>query len=74
MHLRFMAGKAFIDLDETREAVRLAAADPESAQYALALAELAHAEQWAEMPDAAAPAHEAIARARRDERPAGSSS
>jgi DNA-binding CsgD family transcriptional regulator len=60
MHLRFMAGREFIDLDEMREAVRLAAADPGSSEYALALAELAHAELWADVPDAAAHARDAI--------------
>ncbi|WP_173924083.1 LuxR family transcriptional regulator [Agromyces sp. Marseille-P2726] len=60
MHLRFMAGDAFIELDEMREAIGLASADPKSSQYALALAELAHAELWAEAPGAAAHAREAI--------------
>ena len=64
MHLRFMAGKEFIDLDEMREAARLAAADPASSEYALALAELAHAELWADVPDAAAHARDAIGAAR----------
>ncbi|WP_269747762.1 helix-turn-helix transcriptional regulator [Agromyces laixinhei] len=60
MHLRFMGGQGFIDLDEMTEAVRLAAADPSSPQYALALAELAHAELWADVPGAEAHAREAI--------------
>ncbi|GAA1057211.1 helix-turn-helix transcriptional regulator [Agromyces luteolus] len=64
MHLRFMAGLGFIDVSGMRAAVRLASVDPASAQYALALAELAHAEIWAEAPEAAAHAREAIAVAR----------
>ena len=47
MHLRFMRGLAFIEVDEMQDAVRLASADTASPQYALALAELAHAELWA---------------------------
>ncbi|KRE23550.1 hypothetical protein ASG80_07590 [Agromyces sp. Soil535] len=64
MHLRDIAGQAFIDVDEMREAVRLAEADTTSPQYALALAELAHAEVWAGHHDAPAHASAAIAIAR----------
>ena len=46
MHLRLMMGRAFILLDEMEDAVRLAAADRSSPEYALALAELSHAESW----------------------------
>lgn len=52
VHLRFMAGRGFIDPDELRVAQRLAASDPASAEHALAMAELAHAELWAGRPDA----------------------
>ncbi|MFF2276421.1 ATP-binding protein [Agromyces sp. NPDC058126] len=64
MHLRFMAGRGFIEVGAMREAVRRAFADRSSAEYALALAELAHAELWAELPDAAAHARAAIVVAR----------
>ena len=64
MHLRFMMGRDFIDLEEMRKAVRLAAADPASSEYALALAELAHAELWADVPDAATHARDSIRVAR----------
>ena len=47
MHLRDITGQGFIDVDEMRAAVALAEADTTSAEYALALAELAHAEVWA---------------------------
>jgi predicted ATPase len=64
MHLRFMTGQAFIEVDEMNEAERLAATDPSSPQHALALAELAHAELWNELPIAAEHAREAVAVAR----------
>ena len=64
MHLRDITGQGFIDVDEMREAVRLAEADTTSAEYALALAELAHAEVWAGHHDAPAHASAAIAVAR----------
>ena len=60
MHLRDIAGQAFIDVDEMREAVRLAEADTTSPEYALALSELAHAEVWAGHHEASAHAHAAI--------------
>jgi DNA-binding CsgD family transcriptional regulator len=47
MHLRFMRGRSFIEVAEMQDAVRLASADTSSPEYALALAELAHAELWA---------------------------
>ncbi|GGI47069.1 DNA-binding CsgD family transcriptional regulator [Agromyces flavus] len=65
MHLRFMAGLGFIDVREMQEAVRLAEADRSSPEYSLALAELAHAELWAGLPDAGEHAETAIAVARR---------
>lgn len=46
MHLRFLRGLSFIEVDEMQQAVRLASADTASPAYALALAELAHAELW----------------------------
>ena len=64
MHLRFMLGLAFIEVDEMQEAVRLAAVDPASPEYALALAELAHAELWKGEPEAPEHARRAIAIAR----------
>lgn len=65
MHLRFMRGRSFIEVDEMRGAVRLASADTSSPEYALALAELAHAELWAGDPDARSLADTAIDVARR---------
>lgn len=64
MHLRFMRGLAFIDVDEMRDAVRLASADTASPEYASALAELAHAELWAGEPEAHQHARLAIGVAR----------
>jgi DNA-binding CsgD family transcriptional regulator len=64
MHLRDLTGQAFIDVDEMREAVRLAEADPTSSEYALALAELAHAEVWAGHSEASDHAGHAMAIAR----------
>jgi DNA-binding CsgD family transcriptional regulator len=55
MHLRFMRGLSFIEVGAMREAVRLASADTASPAYALALAELAHAELWSGDQQAAAP-------------------
>jgi len=59
MHLRFMRGLAFIDVGEMLDAVGLAAGDPTSPEYAIAMAELAHAELWAGEPGA--PEHARIA-------------
>jgi len=64
MHLRFMRGLAFIEVDEMQDAVRLAAADPTSPEYAMAMAELAHAELWAGEPEAGEHARVAIGVAR----------
>lgn len=64
MHLRDITGREFIDVDQMREAVALAEAEPTSPEYALALAELAHAEVWAGDPSAPAHASAAIAVAR----------
>jgi DNA-binding CsgD family transcriptional regulator len=64
MHLRFLMGKAFIDVSEMQEAERLAAADPSDSVYALVLAELAHAELWAGVDGAAEHAARAVEIAR----------
>jgi DNA-binding CsgD family transcriptional regulator len=64
MHLQFLTGRAFMNPDEMREAVRLASVAPKSWQHALALAELAHAESWVNAPDMDAHAAQALAVAR----------
>ncbi|WP_416343499.1 helix-turn-helix transcriptional regulator [Isoptericola peretonis] len=46
MHLEFSTGRAFMNVADMREAVRLAGTQPRSGTYALALAELAHAATW----------------------------
>ncbi|HYN29702.1 MAG TPA: AAA family ATPase [Dermatophilaceae bacterium] len=46
MGLRLSAGVEFAGLADVREAVRLSEPHPDSAEHALALAELAHAELW----------------------------
>ncbi|POH75204.1 AAA family ATPase [Arthrobacter glacialis] len=58
--LRHATGRAFMDLEDTRAAVRLAAVAPDSWQYALALAESAHAGLWHGSPGAAEQAGEAL--------------
>lgn len=45
-HLHFSTGRAFLDQEDLREAVRLSASDPTSREHALALAVLAEAELW----------------------------
>ncbi|MFE5671738.1 AAA family ATPase [Agromyces sp. NPDC056523] len=64
VHLRFLSGQAFIELSDLQEAERLAAADPSDSVYALALAELAHAELWAGVDGAAEHAGRAVEIAR----------
>ncbi|MDQ0575459.1 helix-turn-helix transcriptional regulator [Agromyces albus] len=64
MHLRFSMGLSFIDQAEMREAVRLSQVAPSSSEYALALAELAHAELWHDSPDAHEHARRALEVAR----------
>jgi DNA-binding CsgD family transcriptional regulator len=64
MHLRFFTGRAFLDPEEMREAVRLASAAPPSWQLALALAELAHAEAWSDAPGMTEHAEQALTLAR----------
>ncbi|MGO4385434.1 helix-turn-helix transcriptional regulator [Specibacter sp. RAF43] len=63
-HLLFSTGRSFMTIGDMRQAVRLAAVEPASWQYALALAELAHVEVWADKPDAASHAGGALAAAR----------
>ncbi|MBG0737946.1 AAA family ATPase [Paeniglutamicibacter antarcticus] len=63
-HLLFSTGRAFMATKDMREAVRLAATEPTSWQYALALAELAHAGLWHKDPDAQSHADHALAVAR----------
>jgi hypothetical protein len=64
MHLRFTTGRAFWSLSDVREAVRLSADHPDSAEYAQAMAELAHAELWHDEPAGPARAVEALRLAR----------
>lgn len=59
-HLRFSTGRGFLAPDELQRAVRLASADVSSWQHALALAELAHAQLWADDPEAPATARRAL--------------
>ncbi len=63
-HLLFSTGRAFMSVSDMREAVRLAAVEPKSWQYGLALAELAHAGLWQNDPDAESHAEQALAVAR----------
>ncbi|MHA7303814.1 helix-turn-helix transcriptional regulator [Arthrobacter sp. TMN-49] len=58
--LRYATGRSFMDLEDTRTAVRLSAVAPDSWQYALALAEFAHAGLWHGSPGAAEQAGEAL--------------
>ena len=67
-HLRFFTGRTFLAPSEMSEAVRLAAVDPTSWQYAQALAELAHAESW-EGGSGAVHADQALAVARKTGNP-----
>ena len=64
LHLRFISGHSFMLLADAAEAVRLAEVDRTSWQYALALAESAHALTWAADPTAAAAAEHALEVAR----------
>lgn len=64
MHLRFLTGREFFPVADMQEAVRLAVADPHSAEHALAMAELADAELWHNMPTGRARADEAVRLAR----------
>jgi DNA-binding CsgD family transcriptional regulator len=64
MLLRLSTGRAFAALDDVREAVRVSAQYPDSAEYALAVAELADAELWHDEPSGPARAQEAVRLAR----------
>ena len=64
MHLRFLTGRDFFPVADMQEAVRLAAVDRKSAEYALAVAELTDAELWHDVPTAPARAEEAVQLAR----------
>ena len=59
-HLRLLTGREFAGLAGVREAVRLAAAHPDSPERALAMAVLAHCELWHGEPRGAATAQEAV--------------
>lgn len=63
-HLRFSMGRSFMAIGEMREAVRLAAVEPESWQHALALAELAHVGVWKDEAEAESHAARALTIAR----------
>ncbi|WP_449373108.1 helix-turn-helix transcriptional regulator [Arthrobacter psychrolactophilus] len=60
MILRFSTGKAFLNVNDAGQAVKLAAVEPASWQHALALAELAHAGLWHDDPVAAACSRQAL--------------
>jgi DNA-binding CsgD family transcriptional regulator len=64
MHLQLSTGRAFAALDDVRDAVRISARYPDSAEHALAVAELAHAELWHDEPSGPARAQEAVRLAR----------
>jgi DNA-binding NarL/FixJ family response regulator len=64
MELRLSTGREFAGLDDVREAVRISARHPDSAEYALAMAELAHAELLHSKPTGPARAQDAVRLAR----------
>jgi DNA-binding CsgD family transcriptional regulator len=64
MLLRHSTGRKFADLSDVRTAVRYSAAHPDSMQYALATAELAHAELWHGEPSGPRRARESVRLAR----------
>ncbi|MEV6487132.1 AAA family ATPase [Actinoplanes sp. NPDC051633] len=64
MHLRFLTGTEFFAVEGMHEAVRLAATQPGSPQHVLAMAELADAEIWHDLPPGPARAVEAARLAR----------
>ncbi len=64
MLLRWSTGREFAPLADVREAVRLSADGPDSWQHAMAVAELADAELWHEVPSGPARAEEAVRLAR----------
>jgi DNA-binding CsgD family transcriptional regulator len=64
MELRLSTGRDFAALDDVQEAVRISAGHPDSAEHALAMAELAQAELWHSEPSGSAHAQEAVRLAR----------
>jgi DNA-binding CsgD family transcriptional regulator len=64
MLLRHSTGRKFADLSDVRTAVRYSAGHPDSMQYALAMAELAHAELWHGEPSGPRRARESVRLAR----------
>jgi len=62
--LRQVTGREFAGLDDVREAVRLSAGHPDSAEHALAMAHLAHVELWRDLPPGPTTAAEAVRVAR----------
>jgi DNA-binding CsgD family transcriptional regulator len=65
MQLRLFTGRAFFALDDVQAAVAVSADDPNSAEHALALAELATAELWHGLPSGPARTRKALRLARR---------
>ena len=64
MLLRMSTGAGFIEVEDVQVAVELASVAPSSWQYALALAEIAHAGSWTGDPETARHADTALAIAR----------
>jgi DNA-binding CsgD family transcriptional regulator len=62
--LRQVTGREFAGLDDVREAVRLSAGNPDSAEHALAVAHLAHVELRHDLPSGPNTAAEAVRLAR----------
>ena len=69
MQLRQVTGREFAGLADAREAVRISAVVPTSAEHALALSALAHAELWHGVTSGLATAARAVQRARACEDP-----
>jgi DNA-binding CsgD family transcriptional regulator len=69
MLLRMVSATGFCSVTDMERAVELASASPDSWQYALALAELAHAAYWGNDPRSAALAPRALAAARASRHP-----
>ena len=64
MILRLSTGREFAGLADVREAVRLSSSNPDSWQYALAVAELADVELWHDVPFGPSRAEQAVQLAR----------
>lgn len=71
VHLQFSLGKRFFDPADAEEAVRVAAASPDSWQRAYALAELAHTRMWNDLPGVGEAADAAVLVAERAGHPVG---